>query len=193
VKKQRNNHEPNNQINKGANMKNIILLIIAIVLGISTTVAAAPKYYGGPAPTLIELYDITEDGIRLKFKNDSAFYDYTKRAYGEEVIAEITKLAEEGFGLYQYLLTLKEQRKDALRNLDNLCGDVWCEGPYDYSFQNIKCSYGKCTLYYTELSEPPKTGVCIINGATLEDFDDDMQDGEVIANQIFDYFYGLRF
>ncbi|MBS1983205.1 MAG: hypothetical protein JST16_03455 [Bdellovibrionales bacterium] len=37
----------------------------------------------------------------------------------------------------------------ALRAFDDACGDAWCEGPFDYSFDNLACSNGACDLFVT--------------------------------------------
>lgn len=81
---------------------------------------------------------------------------------------------------------------DAISNIDSLCGDTWCEGEYNFIFEEIICRKGNCYIYYVQESEPPVEGVCKITDATMSDFDDKMEDGERIADQIFDYFYGLR-
>lgn len=33
-----------------------------------------------------------------------------------------------------------KEAKEVLQELDNICGDSWCEGDYGYSFHNFSCS-----------------------------------------------------
>jgi hypothetical protein len=37
---------------------------------------------------------------------------------------------------------------DILRTIDTVCGDVWCEGDFDYRFKRLVCDFGaeRCTL-----------------------------------------------
>jgi hypothetical protein len=37
---------------------------------------------------------------------------------------------------------------DVLRAIDTACGDVWCEGDFDYRFKRLVCDFGaeRCTL-----------------------------------------------
>lgn len=41
-----------------------------------------------------------------------------------------------------------EQERTALKLLDDICGDTWCEGSYDWSFEELVCDFsaGTCTL-----------------------------------------------
>jgi len=38
-----------------------------------------------------------------------------------------------------------------LQYIDDICGDSWCEGDFDYSFSNLKCNFKKktCELDFT--------------------------------------------
>jgi hypothetical protein len=40
------------------------------------------------------------------------------------------------------------QAKTALRLIDNICGDTWCDGDYDFGFRRLSCSRAAhtCTL-----------------------------------------------
>ncbi len=33
----------------------------------------------------------------------------------------------------------EDQESETLTQIDNICGDTWCEGDYDYSFNELKC------------------------------------------------------
>jgi hypothetical protein len=37
------------------------------------------------------------------------------------------------------LLSARE-RSDILRSIDDVCGDTWCEGDYNFKFENIRCN-----------------------------------------------------
>jgi len=42
--------------------------------------------------------------------------------------------------------------KTVLQEIDNLCGDSWCEGQYDYKFDSFKCfKDSKCILNFKML------------------------------------------
>lgn len=32
------------------------------------------------------------------------------------------------------------ERKEVLRSIDNVCGDTWCEGDYNFKFKNFSCN-----------------------------------------------------
>ncbi len=32
------------------------------------------------------------------------------------------------------------QKQDILNQIDSVCGDTWCEGEYNFSFDNIRCN-----------------------------------------------------
>ena len=34
----------------------------------------------------------------------------------------------------------KSEQKNVLQTIDNLCGDVWCEGDYQFEFNDFDCS-----------------------------------------------------
>ena len=40
------------------------------------------------------------------------------------------------------------QTKTVLRLIDNICGDTWCDGDYDFGFRRLTCSHAgqTCTL-----------------------------------------------
>ncbi len=46
------------------------------------------------------------------------------------------------------------QQRDIITTIDNLCGDTWCEGDYDFNFQSIKCNSNTqtCTVEFQLLS-----------------------------------------
>lgn len=42
----------------------------------------------------------------------------------------------------------QEEEETALKLLDDICGDTWCEGSYTWTFEELACSFskGSCTL-----------------------------------------------
>ncbi len=46
------------------------------------------------------------------------------------------------------------QAKTALRVIDNICGDTWCSGDYDFGFKKIVCHFSKGTCTVTMLIWP---------------------------------------
>jgi hypothetical protein len=45
------------------------------------------------------------------------------------------------------------QLSEALTAIDNICGDTWCEGEYNFEFHTIECSDNRCTVDMTLFSE----------------------------------------
>lgn len=43
-----------------------------------------------------------------------------------------------------------EEEKLALQQIDNICGDTWCEGDYDFGFDRLRClkEQGVCLLEF---------------------------------------------
>lgn len=66
------------------------------------------------------------------------------------------------------------QRSTVLREIDNICGDSWCEGDYNYSFDKFSCDSVKQTCIlelrlfdgYSEEDENTvyHSGVCALEG-----------------------------
>jgi len=53
--------------------------------------------------------------------------------------------APEGSGVYK-----AEELKGRIADLNDLCGDTWCEGEYDYTFTGLTCEKkNKCVLSFT--------------------------------------------
>lgn len=40
------------------------------------------------------------------------------------------------------------QESDVLTAIDNICGDTWCEGDFDYSFNAISCDFKTATCKF---------------------------------------------
>ncbi len=55
------------------------------------------------------------------------------------IIALLSSLAVFGQDISRQL------EDDALQALDNICGDTWCEGDFDFSFQSLECDLSKQT------------------------------------------------
>ncbi|WP_394822301.1 hypothetical protein [Pendulispora albinea] len=51
----------------------------------------------------------------------------------------------------------KEQSAIVLKLLDDICGDTWCEGEYNWHFPKIDCRFakGKCTLGFRVTDRNP--------------------------------------
>ena len=60
------------------------------------------KYKNLNGDSLVEAYDIDEDYVLVKFK-DNVRYLYNVHHTGEENIKKLKKLAEEGKGLYHFI------------------------------------------------------------------------------------------
>lgn len=43
-----------------------------------------------------------------------------------------------------------DQERNLLTEIDNICGDTWCEGDFDFSFEQLDCNFekGKCQFKY---------------------------------------------
>ncbi len=59
------------------------------------------------------------------------------------------------FGLSLTQVTLANdlsatQAQALLTEIDNICGDTWCEGDFNFSFNSLVCDFtkGECTLDY---------------------------------------------
>jgi hypothetical protein len=46
------------------------------------------------------------------------------------------------------------KQKIALKVIDDICGDTWCEGDFDFGFKKIVCHFGKGTCTVTMLIWP---------------------------------------
>jgi hypothetical protein len=46
------------------------------------------------------------------------------------------------------------QEKAARFQLDQICGDTWCDGDYDFSFKKVVCHFGKGSCTVTMLIHP---------------------------------------
>lgn len=46
------------------------------------------------------------------------------------------------------------QQDDVITAIDNICGDTWCEGDYDFNFESIECSTAthSCIVKFEVLS-----------------------------------------
>lgn len=42
-----------------------------------------------------------------------------------------------------------KQESDVLTAIDNICGDTWCEGDFDYSFNSLKCDFKTATCQFS--------------------------------------------
>jgi hypothetical protein len=51
-----------------------------------------------------------------------------------------------------------EELARAVHELNEACGDVWCEGEFDYRFQTLTCSAGACTLQFLARHESVDEG-----------------------------------
>jgi len=88
----------------------------------------------------------------------------------------------------------KEQSAVVLKLLDDICGDTWCEGEYDWHFPKIVCHFsaGTCTLTFriTDANEePPKTywRSCRVEG--FERFEDMVETAPNGYQSLKDAFY----
>lgn len=88
-----------------------------------------------------------------------------------------------------------DTEKTIRQNIDNICGDTWCESAdFDYKFDNLQISGDKATLYFTQIErvikknksgqdeEVPgdsKQAVChftIVPEKNMEDIEPDVMD-----------------
>ena len=69
-----------------------------------------------------------------------------------------------------------EQERTALELLDDICGDTWCEGSYDWRFEDLTCDFsaGNCTLALLarEYSEPPVIEPLVCSLEDLHGYDE---------------------
>jgi hypothetical protein len=108
------------------------------------------------------------------------------------------------------VITYQEMEQISLTAIDNICGDSWCEGEYDYSFDSLKCDYfgrSECVLkfQYIEWGDfgvqfpdgrvvAKHSATCSVPGITsyeqmLEDFAGLLQRGEWHWAQLTDLMY----
>ena len=42
------------------------------------------------------------------------------------------------------------EKSEVIRSIDNVCGDTWCEGDYNFKFNNFSCNFQKksCELTF---------------------------------------------
>lgn len=82
------------------------------------------------------------------------------------LLLSFTSLASETF------LT-EEQSYEVITEIDNICGDTWCEGDFNFEFESIECSLiSGCKLSmtlwdgYEERDDVKKTysGSCVVAG-----------------------------
>lgn len=73
-----------------------------------------------------------------------------------------------------------EQERTALELLDDICGDTWCEGSYDWRFEDLTCDFaaGNCTLALLarEYSEPPVIEPLVCSLEDLHGYDELVED-----------------
>ena len=62
-------------------------------------------------------------------------------------VSEAVPVEAESAGLAENALTVA-QAKTTLRLIDDICGDTWCDGDYDFGFRRLACSKAAhtCTL-----------------------------------------------
>lgn len=72
-------------------------------------------------------------------------------------IAELSPVAGQSAALTRSALT-QAQSKTVLKLIDNICGDTWCDGDYDFGFRKLTCTRAahSCTL---TLQVFPREGV----------------------------------
>ena len=60
------------------------------------------------------------------------------------LIIQSSIFAQENYILNNY------ERGELLKEIDNICGDTWCEGDFDFSFNDLKCleSTGLCNFKF---------------------------------------------
>lgn len=57
-----------------------------------------------------------------------------------KVFASVLMILILGFNQPSYGFLNDSQEQQALLAIDNICGDSWCEGEYDYKFQKLDCN-----------------------------------------------------
>lgn len=65
-----------------------------------------------------------------------------------KVVASVFMILILGYNPPSYGFLNQYQEQQALVAIDNICGDSWCEGEYDYNFKKLECSNnpGLCIL-----------------------------------------------
>lgn len=66
-------------------------------------------------------------------------------AADESKIDEAANLGESDSALCKNALSAAEERT-ALKLIDDICGDTWCEGDNNFAFEKLTCRGGSCTL-----------------------------------------------
>ena len=70
-----------------------------------------------------------------------------------------------------------DQANNVLNEIDNICGDTWCEGDFDYSFDDFKCDLekGTCELdfqyiwyEFDENYDEPTETIYVEHSCTIE-------------------------
>jgi len=86
-----------------------------------------------------------------------------------------------------------EQAAVALKLLDDICGDTWCEGEYNWHFPKIACRFAKstCTLSFrvTTYDDPPKNYMRGCKVRDLTRFEDLVQTAPNGYQSLNDAFY----
>jgi hypothetical protein len=89
----------------------------------------------------------------------------------DEVVAELSE------GLVRSALTDAQQAK-ALKLIDDICGDTWCEGDHNFSFDRLECRAGcarragSCKLTFRVFSYDTdvETGPTYVRSCTTSGF-----------------------
>ena len=72
-------------------------------------------------------------------------------------VSDATAVDEQNEALTKNALTAAES-KTALRLIDDICGDTWCDGDYDFGFHRLTCAKAAHTCTLT-LQVFPRQGV----------------------------------
>lgn len=100
--------------------------------------------------------------------------------------------------LYAQEFLTSAQKEKTLLLLDNICGDTWCEGDYNYEFDKISCDQksSSCTVDFllietvysndTDINDPGKN-FCFASSCKIENVDS--YNKIVKGNELTDYFY----
>ncbi|WP_394843407.1 hypothetical protein LZC95_40965 [Pendulispora brunnea] len=87
----------------------------------------------------------------------------------------------------------KEQSAVALKLLDDICGDTWCEGEYNWHFPKIVCRFAQpsCTVTFrvTTYDDPPKNYTRWCKVRDLGRFEDLVQTAPNGYQSLNDTFY----
>ncbi|CBW26641.1 hypothetical protein BMS_1819 [Halobacteriovorax marinus SJ] len=92
------------------------------------------------------------------------------------------------------------QKNEVLTQIDNICGDTWCEGDYDYSFNEINCDSETktCALNFDYISythnedgwdvvgEQRSTVTCTIEGVSK--YEDMVDTGRRYGGLVWDFY-----